>query len=208
MKISLPQFVFKCAIVLLAWMGMNAAAYGRLGETVEQCVARYGEVAGKVTPQLQAQGSEACLFTPTIGAESARRQVLIRVEFHNGQACYIRFTGKLNSQEMKEFRDKAVGASPWDGPEAVNDRSYWRSKATKTNAETRYACAFGGGEKKHVEIFTSTYVKLLKTQAAKQEKAILSTANWDPINATNLRRPEGSAAEKGPASSTNELDKF
>lgn len=202
------HLVFQFVAAMLTWMGLDATAYGRLGETMEQCIERYGEVAGKLTPHSNLSGNEACLFAASVGQEDARRHLLIRVEFHKGIACYIRFSGKLNTQEIKAFRDKSVGASPWDGPESVNDRKYYRSKATKSDGEVRYACEFGGGDKKHLEIFTSTYANLLKAEAAKEEKAILSNPNWDPVNAIRPKMPEDKARPDSLGSGSSPLDKF
>jgi hypothetical protein len=72
-------FVLAC----VCFLSLSQQAEARLGETIPQCVERYGPVIEKRTPRLQSSDPETCVFS--------KAGISIIIEYRAGLAWNIRY---------------------------------------------------------------------------------------------------------------------
>lgn len=130
-------------------------ALARLGETKEECVARYGEPVAS-TPALLS-GAESLSFL--------KNQVRIRVEFLNNRAVFISFMRQdMSSNDQQQLLEANRGDLVWSSPEDYAGRKFWLAKADLDDEEKRYATAYTISKIGVLEISLQPWVEAMKAQ--------------------------------------------
>lgn len=104
--------------LFLALMAFNVCLplQARVGETLEQCVERYGPVMDKRPSTIAGSEPELAVFS--------KSAITITVEFHEGVAWQISFRKADLSSEEAEVILQANGSGLWSVPLKINDREY------------------------------------------------------------------------------------
>lgn len=203
MKFRLSRFIPLSFLACALQIGAMNSAEARVGETVEQCIARYGEVVSTIPSRTGVEGNFIYLFRMPLPDGNGQKELSVQVDFMNGQACYVRVQGKIGEAELSSIRNKNQGPTPWEGPAVFNERSYWKSKGDAG----RFAAQYKVNETFVVEIFTADYASILKKQALATAKSILGDLSWNPIKSPTAGTPGATETKpEGPAASG--LDKF
>ena len=132
-------------------------ARARIGETMEECVERYGPSYGSL-PSICGRSGELChLFKRNIDTEGKIKTILMKIEFIEGKAAYLRISSAaISDEDARDLVDKNSGESTWMPPQSINERSYYL-----TDDKKRQACVFRLGEVRVVEVFSSGMTDLL-----------------------------------------------
>ncbi len=117
---------------LLLLCVLTGSARARLGETVEQCVERYGPVIEKRQPSLPQSDAETAVFS--------KSGVTIIVEFHKGTAWLITFRKPvLQIDEIEALLQANAATGNWSVPLKYGDLEYRLSGDKNRIAVTSYA---------------------------------------------------------------------
>lgn len=191
---------FSSLMTMLA-LGL-APAKARIGETMEECVERYGSPYGSL-PSICGRAGELChLFKRTIDSGGKIKTILMKIEFIEGKAAYLRISSPaISDDDAKDLVGKSNGKSTWQSPQSISERSYY-----VTDDKQRHACIYRLGEVRVVEIFSSVMTDLLNTYrlamlenpSAKLPSRSLTDGLQEPSEAANAGKSSpGSGAIKG-----------
>lgn len=149
----LPPFLTLVGVLALGL----AQARARIGETMDECVERYGPAYGSL-PSICGRAGELChLFKRTIDSGGKIKTILMKIEFIEGKAAYLRISSPaISDDDAKDLVGKSSGKSTWQSPQSISDRSYY-----VTDDKQRHACIYRLGEVRVVEIFSSVMTDLL-----------------------------------------------
>lgn len=96
------------ALLLLATTSFATVAQARLGETVEQCMERYGPVIERRSAVLAASDPETLVFS--------KSGVTIVVEYRESKAWLISYRKvKMLANEVESLVSANAGEGPWSG---------------------------------------------------------------------------------------------
>lgn len=114
----------------LVWLCGPTAANARLGESLEDCVLRYGEQVGTAEKSVAQSDGDAVHFRKS-GFD-------IFVEFRNGMAWSIRFVRRTFSEDERNHL-MAINAagSDWLGPLDFQGREHWIARSGDYHAMMR-----------------------------------------------------------------------
>ena len=134
-----------------------ASAQARIGETMDECVERYGPSYGSL-PSICGRKGELCyLFKRTIDSGGKIKTILMKIEFIEGKAAYLRIScAAISDDDAKDLVGKSSGKATWQSPQSISDRSYY-----VTDDKQRQACIYRLGEVRVVEIFSAAMTELL-----------------------------------------------
>jgi hypothetical protein len=109
-----------CALAIL----LPAAGWARIGETLEQCVARYGPP--------ESPPEESAVHPKAIDCAFSKSGLDISVVFYQGKAADIMFRkldgSAFNPSEVEELLKANGGSSSWNQHEAKRpDQSEWKT---------------------------------------------------------------------------------
>jgi hypothetical protein len=103
--------------VLLALLLTVAPASARVGETLDECVQRYGPMIEKRTAQLAASDPEVMVFS--------KAGITVAAEFRDGRVWRLTFRKLgLTSLEVESLVIANSGASLWGSPLKTRDKEY------------------------------------------------------------------------------------
>lgn len=115
------------AALLTAWA---SSADARLGETPEECAARYSEVVGEFTPSVKEGDPQ--------GVHYRKDGIDVKVEFRRGKAWSLAFSKADMTDEQRELILQAnSGTATWKGPEKFLGRSFWITADGRRHAYLR-----------------------------------------------------------------------
>ncbi len=150
-----------CLVPLLSLFGVlvfcQTPARARIGETMDECVERYGPSYGSL-PSICGREGELCyLFKRTIDSGGKIKTILMKIEFIEGKAAYLRISSPaISDDDAKDLVGKSGGKSTWQSPQSITDRSYY-----VTDDKQREACIYRLGEVRVVEIFSAAMTDFL-----------------------------------------------
>ncbi len=158
------------------------AAQARLGETREECAARYGAPVAEVAARLQ--GAAGATFT--------KGDIRIRIEFVDGRAAFISFSRRGLTQELRQqLLELNAGALAWNAPGEFLGRTCWTAPARAGEA-ARHASAYLAADVPYLDLATDRWAKAMKAQQAVQFAAAPRRAPTAPP------APVGPAAPAAP----------
>jgi hypothetical protein len=97
-----------CALLFLATTSFATVAEARLGETVEQCMERYGPVIERRSAILSASDPESLVFS--------KSGVTIIIEYRESKAWQISYRKvKMLANEVESLVAANAGEGPWSG---------------------------------------------------------------------------------------------
>jgi hypothetical protein len=150
--------------VMAMWVTL-APSQARLGETLEQCQARYGAPLAKITARkCLASDADVYLF----GISDQGRQLTLRIEFYRGLAWFLGYSSSA-VREHQPILELNKGASDWGPPLVQAKRSYWRD----TTGKDRCATAYKNSNMSFVEIATVECVSHLAAQRLEERRLVL-----------------------------------
>jgi hypothetical protein len=115
------------AALCTAWA---TGADARLGETPEECAARYGEVVGEFAPPVKDSDAQ--------GVHYRKDGIDVKVEFRRGKAWSLTFAKVDMTDEQRELILQAnSGAATWEGPEKFLGRDFWITADGRRHAYLR-----------------------------------------------------------------------
>jgi hypothetical protein len=120
---------------LLCHFGTVAAANARLGETLSQCVERYGPLVEKRSPRIPESDPDACVFT--------KAGISIVVEYRSGIAWNIRYrTPDLIIAQVTELlKANMIDGGGWSPAYEVAGVQY------RLSTDRRYVAAYDPGRR-------------------------------------------------------------
>jgi len=96
---------------------MVTRASARLGETLDECVTRYGPSLEKRPPLLKVSDPEVLIFT--------KAGITVAVEFRQGKAWQVTFRKPgLNRAELDAILMANAGSASWSPPLKTRDKEY------------------------------------------------------------------------------------
>jgi len=150
--------VLPLAVVLLSCV----SAHARIGETLEECVARYGPVVERLPAKVKNSDPEACVFS--------KSGVTIIAEFKGGKAWRhtYRMIGLDGASTEKLLEAEAVDGA-WSAPLTLNGQEFRSSSDGKRVAVTAYGKKLSDvgvltvAQKSYAEANRESYEALLTT---------------------------------------------
>jgi len=144
-----PFFSSLCAGLLL-----TGSASARLGETYEQCVARYGPPVAETAGLLQ--GAKSVSF--------AKAGIRVRVEFLGGKAAFLSFSKHgLTPDDELLLLDSNAGVQVWSTVQEFVGRRCWIAPALDQD-EPRYANSYISGATAWLDIASKTWTDAMRAQ--------------------------------------------
>lgn len=129
-------------------------ARARIGETVEECIVRYGDPVAETTGRLQ--GVKSVSF--------AKAGVRVRIEFVDDKAAFLSFARHgMDASEEQKLLDSNAGGLKWNGVAEYIGRRCWMAPG-KGGEEPRYASAFIFGVTTTLEVATKTWTDAIHVQ--------------------------------------------
>lgn len=152
---------------------LAGSAQARLGETPEECTARYGTFLGKLPARVSSNGGLMNLYEKLfVNPEGYKIRVLVRVEFHNGKAWYIRYSGHIKERERQDLMSRNLPEDSWSEPEVYKGKTFWISK----KSPKCHAMQLRAGDNLVLEMMTDECAQALGEQRIAQTSEILGTA--------------------------------
>lgn len=106
-----------CALLFLATTSFATVAEARLGETVEQCMERYGPVIERRLAVLAASDPETLVFS--------KSGVTIIIEYRESKAWQISYRkAKMLANEVESLVAANSGEGPWSGSLKLGSGEY------------------------------------------------------------------------------------
>lgn len=129
-------------------------ARARIGETVEECIARYGEPVAETAGRLQ--GVKSISF--------AKAGIRVRIEFVDDKAAFLSFARHgMDATEEQKLLDSNAGVLSWGGASDYAGRRCWMAPG-KGGEEPRYASSFILGSTTTLEVATKTWTDAIRVQ--------------------------------------------
>lgn len=154
----------------------------RLGETLDQCTARYGEPLGRIPASVSESDGPAYLFERTFATSRAKFVIRIRIELKEGKAWLVRYSGRLHDREKQDLLEKNKGEAEWTEPTTFLGRNYRVTQASKD----RRAADFKIGDLSVIEVMADACVKAMERQRAAEVAQVKSLpSDWEaPLSGT------------------------
>lgn len=170
---------------LCAGLLLTGSARARLGETLEQCTARYGAPVAETAGRLQ--GAKSVSFS--------KAGIRVRVEFLEGKAAFVSFSKHgLSSEDELQLLDSNAGTQSWGPVEEFAGRRCWKAPAAG-GEEPRFAASYISGFTTWLDVASKAW-----TDAMRKQKAAMAAALPKP-KPRSPGSPEAAAPApgKGPA---------
>ncbi len=149
---------FPLLAICLGFLASARPASARLGETREQCTARYGEPVAEV----------AALLTTASGASYQKGEIRVRIEFLDGKAAFISFSRRgLRLDDRQKLLELNAGPLVWNPPAEFLGRLCWTAPATGKEP-ARHASAYMALENSYLDLATDAWTAAMKAQQAVQ----------------------------------------
>lgn len=133
-------------------------ASARLGESREECTARYGQPVAEVP---------ALLATAT-GTSYQKGDIRIRIEFVENKATFISFSKRgLRPEERQTLLELNAGPLVWNPPAEFLGRLTWTAPG-KSNNPARHASSYTAAETTYLDLATDEWARAMKSQQAVQ----------------------------------------
>jgi hypothetical protein len=175
------RFLACCCLILASMLPAEA----RLGETLEECVTRYGSFYGKIPARTLPDGEICYLFEKGIERNGIKSKIKIRIEFYKGKAWYIRYSGKMTESERVGLMALGMEAETWSAAEMYRDRLFWKS----SGENPRFASEFKLSDASSVlDLYDAACAGRLKAQREAIYEAVVkgSMATPSPANKTDV----------------------
>jgi hypothetical protein len=177
-------------------MAAITGAQARVGESMEQCRARYG-ILGTETLQKQCSASDTAMLFLVKTKEATPKNITVHLEFRQGRVWFIRYLAKaFSSEELDTLLDGCSDGLEWRAPLAVGARKFWLN-ANKTRVAQHYRI----GSRQVLDILSDACVEALESQRA-QEAAyaaqLASKASNEAEAGAGNPSPKGVAPEVDP----------
>ncbi len=170
-------------VTLLGSLVGTEAARARLGETREECVARYGAPVAEVPALLEG----------ATGASFLKGEIRIRMEFLEGRAAFVSFSRRGLGQELRqELLELNAGPLTWNPPGEFLGRTCWTAPGSAGEA-ARHASAYQAAEVAYLDLATDRWAKAMKAQQAVQFAVVPRAAE------SAAPAPTGAVAPAAPA---------
>jgi hypothetical protein len=112
------------ALPLLLLLTMASQASARLGETLDECVGRYGPMIERRAPKLSGSDPEVMVFS--------KSSITVTVEFRQGKAWHLTFRkSALTGIEVEAILIANAGSGLWGSPLKTKDKEYRMSDDKK-----------------------------------------------------------------------------
>ena len=160
MQLSPPAgFGFLPSLTALVCIFAGALpARARLGESREECAARYGPAIAEVAPLLQA--ANCAVFM--------KGEIRIRIEFLNNKASFLSFSRPgLRQDDRQVILEANAGTLVWSPPSEFLGRLCWTAPAN-AKEPARHAAAYAATDNNFLDIATDEWAKAMKAQQAVQ----------------------------------------
>ena len=132
--------------------------WSRLGETREQCVARYGPPLAEVPALLES----------ATGATFMLDGIRVRIEFLEDKAAFISFSRRgLRQEERQILLEVNGGPLVWNPPGEFLGRLCWTAPGT-TGESARHASAYTATDSSYLDVASDVWAKAMKAQQAVQ----------------------------------------
>lgn len=119
------------ALVFLVLAALASPAPARLGESPEECDARYGDPVGQIGSPVPDGDAEARVYR--------KNGFDITVAFRDGVAWWVRYAKQDLNQDQRTFLFKANGESEeWRGPLEFIERRFWITASRAFHAVEYY----------------------------------------------------------------------
>ncbi|MES2705430.1 MAG: hypothetical protein V4726_02395 [Verrucomicrobiota bacterium] len=139
------------AAVLVLLIGPASA---RLGETPEQCTARYGMPVAETAGLLQ--GSKSISFS--------KAGIRVRIEFIDGQAAFLSFSKHgLTDDDERQLLESNAAKQIWSKMEEFVGRRCWIAPAQGED-EPRYASSYITGTTTWLDIASKKWADAIRAQ--------------------------------------------
>lgn len=186
-------------------IGFGSSAKARIGESMEECVKRYGDSFAKIPSVSGRSGEFTYLFKRKIESGGVSKSVDIHIEFIHGKAAYLRIKGRFSDDDTQTLLSSNQGNDTWQTPLTINDRVYYNCKSRPG----RQACIFKMGDAKIVDIFTPEMALHLNSRRlALSEQTVSSDVFSGPASNAELTEPTKPTSAKPEGSGKNLLEGF
>ncbi|RYD38376.1 MAG: hypothetical protein EOP86_00975 [Verrucomicrobiaceae bacterium] len=177
-----PRFSPLLSLFIPGLLLTAGPARARLGETREECIARYGQPVAETTGLLQ--GAQSVSF--------AKAGIRVRIEFIDGRAAYLSFSkaGLSPDDELQLLESNADGHL-WSKAEDYVGRRCWIAPAAGGDG-ARYASAYSTGNASWLEVASKKWTDAIRVQKTAMTAAL-------PKVKTKTAAPAGEAAGTGSA---------
>ncbi|MDB6134783.1 MAG: hypothetical protein JWM59_3026 [Verrucomicrobiales bacterium] len=156
-----PRFSLLLSLFIPGLLLTAGPARARLGETREECIARYGQPVAETTGLLQ--GAQSISF--------AKAGIRVRIEFIDGRAAYLNFSkAGLSPDEELQLLESNAGGHLWSKAEEYVGRRCWTAPAVDGDG-ARYASAYSTGNASWLEVAAKKW-----TDAIRVQKAVMAAA--------------------------------
>lgn len=150
----LPAALMAGAVMCLTASPLQA----RLGETREECVARYGQPVMEGPALLETASSATFL----------KGEIRIRIEFLENKAAFLSFSRRgLKQEERQTLLDANCGPLVWSAPAEFLGRMCWKA-AGNLSAPARHASAYQMGDSNYLDVASDAWAQAIKSQMAVQ----------------------------------------
>jgi hypothetical protein len=115
----------KCfALSVSLFLTVVTHASARLGETLDECVARYGPMIERRAPKLSSSDPEVMVFS--------KSSITVTVEFRQGKAWHLTYRkSALTGIEVEAIVIANAGSGLWGSPLKTKDKEYRMSDDKK-----------------------------------------------------------------------------
>lgn len=163
----------------------TGAARARLGETREECAARYGAPVAEVATRLA--GAAGAAFT--------KGDIRIRIEFLDGRAAFMSFSRRNLAPDWRaQLLELNAGPLEWLAPGEFLGRTCWTAPARAGEA-ARHASSYQAADSQYLDLATDRWAKAMKAQQAIQFAAVPRPA--PPAAPAAPTKPAPAAAATG-----------
>lgn len=160
MQLSPPAgFGFLPLLTALAGVFFSALpARARLGETREECTARYGPAIADVAPLLET--ANCAVFM--------KGEIRVRIEFLDNKAAFLSFSRPgLRQDDRQVILEANAGTLVWSPPSEFLGRLCWTAPAN-AKEPARHATAYSATDNNFLDMATDEWAKAMKAQQAIQ----------------------------------------
>jgi hypothetical protein len=181
--------------VVACVMAAAVPAEARLGETKEECIARYGQPLAEVP----------ALLENATGATFLKGEIRIRVEFLDNRAAFLSFSRRgLRLEERQKLLDLNAGPLSWNPSQDFVGRTCWIAPGNVTESP-RHAAAYQAADTGYLDLASDAWTKAMRAQQAVQFAIMPRALTPAPVAAPEIK-PDTKAPLSKPA--TDRLEGF
>lgn len=168
-----PRFSLLILLFVPALLLTGGPARARLGETREECIARYGQPVAETTGLLQ--GAQSISF--------AKAGIRVRIEFMDGRAAYLNFSkAGLSQDDELQLLESNAGGHRWSKAEEYVGRRCWIAPAVDGEG-ARYASAYSTGNASWLEVAAKKWTDAIRVQKTAMTAALPRVKAKTPVPA-------------------------